>query len=197
MDVTQKTRVIVLALCIFSDDTYNWKSFMKISETLLKLYNLQQSQRYNSKNTQKRFSVFAICIRSDVCFIIVLSSIKILQTISKLQGRHEILGKRFEGGEGAVTPIMYKRELSFLHAPYPFLIFYICIKLHESISNGIQVIEQTICFPGNKIFLLVQTPDVMGSKTIFDSCLSCKFIRCAFIIPLGPSFRIHRHKSCF
>ena len=42
-----------------------------------------------------------------------------------------------------ITQKVIKRELSFLYATHCHVLFYITMKFHQNILNGIQVIERT------------------------------------------------------
>ena len=45
--------------------------------------------------------------------------------------------------KGEITQKVIKRELTFLYATHRHDLFYITVKYHQNIPNGIQVIERT------------------------------------------------------
>ena len=45
-----------------------------------------------------------------------------------------------------IAPKLYNPELWFLHSAYCVMMFYICVKIHQNIINGIQVTEWKLLF---------------------------------------------------
>ena len=69
---------------------------------------------------------------------------KISETGLKLQSGHEYVVKLpFFNVQRAITPKKCNPELRSLRSAHRLILLNICVKLHENISNGFHVTEQT------------------------------------------------------
>ena len=84
--------------------------------------------------------------------------------------------------KGKITQKVIKRELSFLYATHRHDLFYITVKYHQNIPNGIQVIEQTRIYLGTD-----------GQTT--DGCKAHRYIPRTF--RTGDNKRKKKRKTVF
>ena len=127
---SMKARVVILV-----NDTSSWPVLHNCEVSWL------YSTGYSSYRVWKRklsFSYPTHC--HDLFYITVKYHDYIPQGIQVTEHGHEITQKSIKG---AITQEVIKRELSFLYATHRHDLFYITVKYHQNIPNGIHVIERT------------------------------------------------------
>ena len=94
---------------------------------------------HNAKIIQARVIVLVLCILThDVLYLCKVSR-KYLKQFSDYRRDTVVCNVR-----RGIAPKLYKPELWFLHSAYCLMMFYICVKFHQNIINGIQVTEQKL-----------------------------------------------------
>ena len=96
---------------------------------------------YVQSNSKKQVNQsYGFCIPHIVswCFTFVRNFIIISQKVFNLQSGHEhIVEMAMFKVQKAITPKVGKLELQFICSAHRLLVLYICVKLHENISDGI------------------------------------------------------------
>ena len=117
---------------------------------------LKQSRGNNSDNMKARVAILVRYTSSWLFYITVMYDDYILKGI-QVKERTRICIKSIKG---EIVQRVLKRELSFfLHATHRHDLFYIAVKYHHNIPNGIQIIELTRKCLRTDVWTDVQTTD--------------------------------------
>ena len=132
---------MVLALCMmfYICVKFHHNIINGIEVTERKLLFEKFKKGHNAKIIQARIIVLVLCILTHDVLYLCKVSWKYHKRYSSY--RAETVVCNVQRGK---TPKLYKLELWFLHSAYCYMMFYICVKFHEQIMNGFQVIEQKL-----------------------------------------------------